>query len=53
VIILHQGDLKRLPDGEYLNDSLIDLKIKHLMRETVDDTTGGRFHSFSSQFFTR
>jgi len=22
VIILHQGDLKRLPDGEYLNDSL-------------------------------
>ena len=33
VITMVKGDLKRLEPGEYLNDNIIDFKIKILMEE--------------------
>ena len=33
VITMNRGDLKRLEPGEYLNDNIIDFKIKILMEE--------------------
>ena len=33
VITMNKGDMKRLEEGEYLNDNLIDFKIKILMEQ--------------------
>ena len=33
VITMNRGDLKRLEPGEYLNDNIIDFKLKILMEE--------------------
>ena len=33
VITMNRGDFKRLEPGEYLNDNIIDFKIKILMEE--------------------
>lgn len=51
-ITIFNGDLKRLAPGEYLNDNLIDLKIKHLFRN-MSDADRARVHCFNCMFYTR
>ena len=56
VIALTQGDVKRLEDvTEYLNDNLIDFRMKRLMEQLkIEDIENySRIHVFSSLFYTK
>lgn len=47
------GDRKRLQPFVYLNDSIIDFRLRHFMRTTLPVEVSSRTHVFSCQFFTR
>jgi sentrin-specific protease 7 len=44
--------LKKIVDGEYLNDSLIDMKIKHMVLHLAQEQRAF-FHCFSCMFYAR
>ena len=50
-ITIFNGDLKRLAPGEYLNDNLIDLKIKHTAL-TLPPPIQQAIHVFNCMFYT-
>lgn len=45
-------DLRRLRPTEFLNDTIIDFYIKYLQK-TLNETSQGRFHFYSSFFYKR
>ena len=47
------GDQKRLEDMEYLNDNIIDFRIKHFILEGFPPELASTMHAFSCQFYTR
>ncbi len=51
-ITIHKGDLKRLRPEKYLNDNLIDLRIKHLLAQ-LDPEKRSRVHAFSCLFYAK
>jgi hypothetical protein len=52
-ITIFNGDLKRLGPGEYLNDSLIDLKLKYLAHTALNAEQRARVHVFNCMFYSR
>lgn len=52
-ITIFKGDLKRLRPEEYLNDNLIDLQIKYLVRTALSEQLQSRVHAFNCQFYSR
>ncbi len=51
-----KGDLKRLEPPEYLNDNIIDFRIKYFDESNIDndiDITNKPYYVFSSLFFTK
>ena len=55
VITINRGDIKRLQPMEYLNDNLIDLRIKLIMKDLQAENPkfAARFHIFNSLFYTK
>lgn len=54
-VTIYNGCLKKLNIPEYLNDNLIDWKIKHdiRIRRDQDENITKRIHAFSTMFFTK
>ena len=60
-VTISNGDMKRLQPEIYLNDNLIDFKIKHILRELEQQPQGGeigqqrrkRIHAFSCMFYAK
>ncbi len=44
--------MKKLSQGEYFNDNLIDLRVKHLVFKLLPSEQS-RVHAFSCQFYTK
>ena len=51
-ITITNGDMRRLTPPEYLNDSLIDFKIKHMLHEKFHEKMA-KVHCFPSYFYKR
>jgi len=51
-ITIFKGDLKKLAPEEYLNDNLIDLKIKHLAATQLTQAQAAAIHVFNCMFYT-
>ena len=54
-VTIYNGCLKKLKEPEYLNDNLIDWKIKFDINNKVieDDSIRNRIHAFNTLFFTK
>jgi Ulp1 family protease len=57
-VTVYRSDLERLephpdPEDMYLNDSLVDIKIKYTLREETTRDTRRRIHTFNCMFYTR
>ncbi len=52
-ITITEGDKRRLEPFQYLNDSLIDLKIRHMDLSEEFSHRQGRWYSFNSLFYSR
>ena len=52
-VVVNKGDLKRLRDGEYFNDSLIDLKVRHFLCNVEEQERMDKTHAFSCLFYTK
>lgn len=50
-ITIHKGDLRRLGAGEYLNDNLIDLRVKYMLANDITPEQRSRVHAFSCLFY--
>lgn len=48
---MSHGDAKRLGDYEYLNDNIIDFKMKHYLQENLSSPP--QIYAFSCQFYSR
>ena len=51
-VTIHHRDLRRLVPDVYLNDSLIDFRIKHVFLNLVEEKKA-KVHVFSSLFYTK
>lgn len=51
VVTMIAGDAKRLEKGVYLNDSIIDFRIKYIMRQDHPQNVS-KIHVFSCQFYS-
>ena len=51
-VTIHHRDLRRLVPDVYLNDSLIDFRIKHVFLNLVEEKRA-KVHVFSSLFYTK
>lgn len=52
VVTIHKVDIRKLSDGEYLNDALIDFKLKHLHHSLLDGRLSKRVHIFNCAFYS-
>lgn len=51
-VTICKGDLKRLEEPEYWNDSLIDLRVKFYL-EKMDPEKRAKVHAFSTLFYPK
>lgn len=52
-IVIYKGDLKRLADGEYWNDALIDLMLRYTVMEKLGEEKRKKVHAFSCLLYTK
>lgn len=52
-VVIFKGHLKRLAEGFYWNDSLIDLMVRRFVMESLGEGKVNKVHTFSSLFYSK